>query len=148
MGKVGQDVAGTTLLLFKHVTTVFEQEPAGARRKLTKGEPEEKAEEAAFVVNLGLLAQQEVPFPDDMLMSYWLEPYATGETSVALEVQCAMGHKYPKLTPRGISKLAAACRAQLYIIVVFSSYFFVSLFFSFSLLLYCKFLYIVSFSSS
>lgn len=55
-GKMSEE---STLLLLRHVTTVYEGEHEKARRKLTKAELEDKSEEAAFVLNIGLTAQSD-----------------------------------------------------------------------------------------
>lgn len=104
-----------TLLLFRHVIALFESSPPGARRTFTKDELESKAEEAAFIINAGMLAQSEVPFSDDLLKEKWLDPYAAADATLVLEVQCTLGQKDPQFLVRTMSKLKEACQTQCFI---------------------------------
>ena len=107
--RLGRMTEESCELLFKHVTKAYEESPEGARKSLTKLELEEKAEEAAFVLCAGGLAQSEVPFSDELLVEMWLEPYARNEPALVLEVQCAIGHKDPEFQVQSLTKLKAAC---------------------------------------
>ena len=78
------------------------------RRKLYKSEVEEKAEQAAFVIQMALETQTtEVGVTDQDLEQAWIIPFAENDAALVLEVMCQLSSKNPDLHPRHVKQIRA-----------------------------------------
>ena len=94
------------LLMLKRAIAQFTSTDEDKRKKLSRGELEKLAEQAAFAAGIALTMQSEVAISDEEVNKAWLAPFAEGELSVLLEVQSALQSRDEKLVPRGIKSLA------------------------------------------
>ena len=91
----------------------FDNAPAETRRKMTKAELEERAEQAAFVIQMSLETKaMEVGVSDQDLNQAWIQPFAENQAAVVLEVSCQLTSRKPDLTPRHVKQIRELSGAQ------------------------------------
>ena len=76
-----------------------------SRRKFTRSDLEQFAQQAAFVINMAGHAKQEVPLDDGEIEKNWVTAWMRCDQSVMLEVQMHLSQD-ASLEPRGVKQLA------------------------------------------
>ena len=95
-------------LMVRALTHAWDNANPETRRKLYKSEVEEKAEQAAFVIQMALETQTtEVGVTDQDLEQAWIIPFAENDAALVLEVTCQLSSKNPDLHPRHVKQIRA-----------------------------------------